>query len=103
MVLLIPLVGVLVVVLLLRAGSRLAARQAAAEGAGPAGGPARGGRAGGRLVDRVRDRRAALPPLPPGHRPPPGLGPLSPSERFLTTEAARGLRELQTFLYERPA
>lgn len=36
--------------------------------------------------------------LPEGHRPPPGLGPISPSERFLTAEARRGLRELQLFL-----
>ena len=44
-------------------------------------------------------RRRVLPGvLPVGHRPPPGLGPLSPSERFLTAEAARGLRELQLFL-----
>ena len=42
-------------------------------------------------------------PLPEGHRPPPGLGPLSPSERFLTTEAARGLRELQVFLLDQQA
>ncbi len=41
--------------------------------------------------------------LPEGHRPPPGLGPLSPSERFLTQEAARGMRELQTFLDDRAA
>lgn len=51
----------------------------------------------------VRSRGAAPSPadgpgLPAGHRPPPGLGPLSPSERFLTHEAARGLRDLQLFL-----
>jgi hypothetical protein len=40
------------------------------------------------------------PLLPEGHRPPPGLGPLSPSERFLTSESARGLRELQQFLFD---
>ena len=51
---------------------------------------------------RLGTPRARL--LPEGHRPPPGLGPLSPSERFLTTEAARGLRELQLFLVDqRPA
>lgn len=41
--------------------------------------------------------------LPVGHRPPPGLGPLSPSERFLTTESQRGVRELQSFLADRAA
>ena len=41
--------------------------------------------------------------LPEGHRPPAGLGPLSPSERFLTAEAARGLRDLQLFLVDRAA
>lgn len=55
---------------------------------------------------RELDRRARTPRqrtrpgLPDGHRPPPGLGPLSPSERFLTQEAARGLREVQLFLAE---
>jgi hypothetical protein len=60
------------------------------------------------LRTRVQPRRRLAGPrvrlLPEGHRPPPGLGPLSPSERFLTTEAARGLRELQLFLVDqRPA
>lgn len=50
-----------------------------------------------------RRRRPALRLLPEGHRPPAGLGPLSPSERFLTAEAARGLRELQLFLVDRAA
>lgn len=54
-----------------------------------------------------RDVRSRQQPrlrlLPEGHRPPPGLGPLSPSERFLKQEAARGMRELQTFLDERAA
>ena len=36
--------------------------------------------------------------LPAGHRPPAGLSPLSPSERFLSQEATRGLRELQEYL-----
>jgi len=45
-------------------------------------------------------RRSTRPLLPEGHRPPPGLGPLSPSERFLRQEAARGLRELQVFLLD---
>lgn len=58
---------------------------------------------------RLEPRRAAVrriprqrrrPVLPEGHRPPPGLGPLSPSERFLTQEARRGLRELQLFLVD---
>lgn len=46
-------------------------------------------------------RRARAPRLlPEGHRPPAGLGPLSPSERFLRAEADRGLRELQLFLVD---
>lgn len=45
-------------------------------------------------------RQRTGPVLPEGHRPPPGLGPLSPSERFLSQEAARGLRELQLFLVD---
>ena len=51
---------------------------------------------------RTRVHRSARrrPLLPEGHRPPPGLGPLSPSERFLRQEAARGLRELQLFLLD---
>lgn len=36
--------------------------------------------------------------LPEGHRPPPGLSPLSPSERFLEAEASRGLLALQEWL-----
>lgn len=49
----------------------------------------------------VRARRVPVTPsLPEGHRPPAGLGPLSPSERFLQSESARGLRELQLFLLE---
>jgi len=50
-----------------------------------------------------RRHRPALRLLPEGHRPPAGLGPLSPSERFLTAEAARGLRDLQLFLVDRAA
>ena len=38
--------------------------------------------------------------LPEGHRPPPGLGPLSPSERFLTSEASRGIRDLERWLVD---
>jgi hypothetical protein len=38
--------------------------------------------------------------LPAGHRPPPGLSPLSPSERFLAAEVSRGLRDLQLFLID---
>ena len=45
--------------------------------------------------DLVTDR---LELLPAGHRPPPGLSPLSPSERFLEAEASRGLLELQEWL-----
>jgi len=56
------------------------------------------GRGRGRVL--VFSRRPRRPLLPEGHRPPPGLGPLSPSERFLRQEAARGLRELQVFLLD---
>ena len=49
----------------------------------------------------VRTRRAdASPLLPEGHRPPGGLGPISPSERSLRGESARGVREIQVFLLE---
>jgi hypothetical protein len=41
-----------------------------------------------------------LPPLPVGHRPPPGLGPISPSERTLAAETERGLRDLQAYLLD---
>ena len=55
-------------------------------------------------VVRARRRaRAGLPLLPHGHRPPAGLGPLSPSERFLTSESTRGLRDLQLYLLEQQA
>ena len=47
-------------------------------------------------IDDVVTDRLLL--LPEGHRPPPGLSPLSPSERFLAAESTRGLRELQVFL-----
>jgi len=56
------------------------------------------GRPSRRALRFVRRRRR--PVLPEGHRPPPGLGPLSPSERFLRQEAARGLRDLQLFLLD---
>ena len=55
---------------------------------------------GQRFSLRGRLARRARPLLPEGHRPPPGLGPLSPSERFLRQESARGLRELQLFLLD---
>jgi hypothetical protein len=45
------------------------------------------------LDDLVRE-------LPEGHRPPPGLGPISPSERTLSAEAERGLRDLQAYLLD---
>ena len=45
-------------------------------------------------------RRPVLPSLPEGHRPPAGLGPLSPSERFLRTESTRGIRALQLWLLD---
>ena len=41
-----------------------------------------------------------LPPLPAGHRPPPGLGPISPSERTLAAETERGLRDLEAYLLD---
>ena len=46
------------------------------------------------------DLDEVLPPLPEGHRPPPGLGPISPSPRTLAAEAERGLRDLQLFLLD---
>ena len=51
----------------------------------------------GAADDTVTDR---LQLLPEGHRPPAGLSPLSPSERFLAAEASRGLRDLQLFLLD---
>ena len=53
-----------------------------------------------RRAERRRSRVARRPALPAGHQPPAGLGPLSPSERFLTQEAARGIRDLQLFLVD---
>ena len=38
--------------------------------------------------------------FPEGHQPPPGLSPLSPSERFLAAETSRGFRDLQMFLID---
>jgi len=61
---------------------------------------AQGGGDGTRLRWVPRQRQPRL--LPEGHRPPAGLGPLSPSERFLRAEAARGLRDLQLFLVDQP-
>lgn len=54
---------------------------------------------GARQWPALRARRPALS-LPEGHRPPAGLGPLSPSERFLSSEAARGIRALQVWLID---
>ncbi|MDP9434156.1 MAG: hypothetical protein M3P93_02760 [Actinomycetota bacterium] len=48
---------------------------------------------------RMRARRG-LPLLPHGHRPPAGLAPLSPSERFLRAETARGIRELRLWMLD---
>lgn len=45
-------------------------------------------------------RRPTARLLPQGHRPPAGLGPISPSERFLRAEADRGLRALQMWLLD---
>ena len=94
----IVVVALLGLALLLWAGMRLLTWQAARLGASVPDGRRQPGR--GTIGRRST---AGLPSLPPGHRPPPGLGPLSPSERFLATEAARGLRELQQFLAERAA
>lgn len=55
-----------------------------------------------RLVGQLR-RPPGTPlrgPLPEGHRPPAGLPPLSPSERFLRAEAERGIRALQLWLLD---
>ncbi len=49
---------------------------------------------------REARRAPATPSLPEGHRPPAGLGPLSPSERFLRTESTRGIRALQLWLLD---
>ena len=100
LVVVVVLLAVLGVALLLRAGTRLASGRAGRPGAATPDDRS----AARRRREAFRERpRPSLPPLPPGHRPPAGLGPLSPSERFLTTEAARGVRELQHFLFERPA
>ena len=93
----IVVVALLGLALLLWTGTRLLTWQAARLGA-----PVPDGRPPGR-GHTGRRPTAGPPSLPPGHRPPPGLGPLSPSERFLSSEAARGLRELQQFLAERAA
>ena len=53
-----------------------------------------------RLEGVLDDLDDALPPLPEGHRPPPGLGPISPSERSVSAEVERGLRDLQMFLLD---
>jgi hypothetical protein len=53
-----------------------------------------------RLLAELWSRRPVKPLLPEGHRPPAGLGPLSPSERFLSSEAARGIRALQVWLID---
>ena len=52
------------------------------------------------LEDVTPDLLDDAPLLPEGHRPPPGLGPLSPSERFLTEEASRGIRDLERWLVD---
>ena len=49
------------------------------------------------ITDDVEDTR---PLLPEGHRPPEGLGPISRSERTLTAEVERGLRDLQAYLLD---
>ncbi len=49
-------------------------------------------------LDTLAPGSTRLALLPEGHQPPPGLSPLSPSERFLAAESARGLRALQDYL-----
>jgi hypothetical protein len=49
-------------------------------------------------LDEVEADRHQL--LPAGHEPPPGLSPLSPSERFLAAEATRGLKDLEKYLLD---
>ncbi len=93
----IVVVALLGLALLLWSGMRLMTWQAARLGASVPHGRRQLGRG------TTGRRPTAGLAMPPGHRPPPGLGPLSPSERFLSTEAARGLRELQQFLAERAA
>jgi hypothetical protein len=46
----------------------------------------------------LRRRQRALPAPPPDDQPPPGLSPLIPSQRAITREYERGLRELTLFL-----
>jgi len=54
-----------------------------------------------RNIEDVMDAlEPTLLPLPEGHRPPPGLGPISPSERTLSAEVERGMRDLQAYLFD---
>jgi hypothetical protein len=50
-----------------------------------------------RLTARRR-QRPTRPLLPEGHRPPPGLGPISPSPRAISAELDSGLRKLRAYL-----
>lgn len=86
------MIGLLLVLLWVVLLARLVRRRA--EAGTDMGGLPRGPR------ERQPRARQARPgrQLPEGHRPPAGLGPISPSERFLTTEAERGLRDLQRWL-----
>ena len=52
------------------------------------------------LEDVAFDVDDVVHQLPEGHRPPPGLSPLSPSERFLVAEASRGIRDLERWLVD---
>ncbi len=61
----------------------------------------------GRSLAEDLSAEDSLPPganrmqlLPEGHQPPPGLSPLSPSERFLSAEATRGLADLERYLLD---
>jgi hypothetical protein len=54
-----------------------------------------------RRVQQARQR--ALPPLPAADTPPPGLAPLVPSPRTVRLEAARGIRDLESWLADQPA
>ncbi len=52
------------------------------------------------VEDELRPGANRLELLPDGHQPPPGLSPLSPSERFLSAEATRGLADLERYLLD---
>lgn len=55
-------------------------------------------RSRGAALLRRRRGEPALPLLPEGHRPPHGLGPISPSPRAIAAELERGLRRFCHYL-----